>query len=76
MGVPPEVTLGLVAPDLAAAAGVPVLPPDVIREEASRGRQSRRLSSSVWVSQRTSETMVEACGDQQRGCRRARLAVA
>lgn len=76
MGVPPEVTLGLVAPDLAGAAGVPVLPPDVIREEASRGRQSRRLSSSVWVSQRTSETMVEACGDQQRGCRRARLAVA
>jgi hypothetical protein len=35
MGVPPEVTLGLVAPDLAGAAGVPT-PQDVLREHAAQ----------------------------------------
>jgi hypothetical protein len=44
MGVPPEVTLGLVAPELAGAAGVPAFPLDGIREAVSRRRHSRRLS--------------------------------
>jgi hypothetical protein len=57
MGVPPEVALGLVAPDLAGAAGAPAPARDVIREHLSNGDEtdlcqeqdrSRRATQIRW----------------------------
>jgi hypothetical protein len=40
MGVPPDVTLGLVVPDLAEAAGVPMPPQGVIYRQSSRADEA------------------------------------
>ena len=46
MGVPPDVTLGLVVPDLAEAAGVPMPPQGVIYRASFQGARGRFLPGS------------------------------